>query len=51
MEQVEGYRELYQFEVLIDNNDKKTLFSQLRPLCQAEKLRYWLLPISESGHF
>ena len=50
-EQVEGYREFYQFEVLIKDNDKEGLFTQLAPICQAAKLRYWLLPISESGHF
>ncbi|MBL4822087.1 MAG: DUF3240 family protein [Colwellia sp.] len=50
-EQVEGYREFYQFEVLIKDNDKETLFAELMPICHAAKLRYWLLPISESGHF
>lgn len=50
-EQVEGYREFYQFEVLVNNNDKDNLFTQLTPICQAAKLRYWLLPVSESGHF
>jgi len=50
-EQVEGYREFYQFEILISNEDKAMLFALLTPICQAEKLRYWLMPISESGHF
>jgi len=50
-EQVEGYRELFQFEVLIKNSDKEALFNQLTPICQAAKLRYWLLPVSEGGHF
>ncbi|MBL4765781.1 MAG: DUF3240 family protein [Colwellia sp.] len=50
-EQVEGYREFYQFEVLIKDDDKEAMFNQLTPICQAAKLRYWLLPISKSGHF
>ena len=50
-EQVEGYREFFQFEILVDSNDKGILLAQLKPVCQAAKLRYWFLPISESGHF
>ena len=50
-EQVEGYREFFQFEVLIKSSDKEILFTQLTPICQAAKLRYWLLPVNESGHF
>ncbi len=50
-EQVEGYRELFQFEVLINLEDKQALIEYLLPVCQPAKLRYWFLPICESGHF
>jgi len=50
-EQVEGYRELVQFEVLINLENKQALIEHLLPICQPAKLRYWFLPISESGHF
>lgn len=50
-EQVEGYRELFQFEVLICITHKNNLIERLTPICQAAKLRYWFIPVSESGHF
>jgi len=50
-EQVEGYRAFYQFEVLITSNELNTLKSSLLPVCQPAKLRYWLTPVIESGHF
>ena len=50
-EQVEGYREFYQFEVLISANEVGMLKECLSPICKAAKLRYWLTPVIESGHF
>ena len=50
-EQVEGYRAFYQFEVLIDSNEVSMLKACLNPVCQPAKLRYWLTPVIESGHF
>lgn len=50
-EQVEGYRALYQFEILIASNDICKLKESLNPICQPENLRYWLTPVIESGHF
>lgn len=50
-EQVEGYRELYQFEVLINQAEQEALMSVLRPICQSMHLRYWLIPVIENGHF
>jgi len=50
-EQVEGYRSLYQFEILIASCDICKLKDNLNPVCQPAKLRYWLTPILESGHF
>jgi len=51
IEQVEGYRELFQFEVLINCADQEKVMSALRPICQSAHLRYWLIPIIENGHF
>lgn len=50
-EQVEGYRAFYQFEVLIKSNEVCKLKECLNPICQPVKLRYWLTPVIESGHF
>ena len=50
-EQVEGYRELFQFEVLINSVDQAALMSGLRPVCQSAHLRFWITPIIEEGHF
>jgi hypothetical protein len=50
-EQVEGYRELYQFEVLIASDEVNNLKNRLNPICQPAKLRYWLTPVIENGHF
>ncbi|PCI58391.1 MAG: hypothetical protein COB45_00525 [Gammaproteobacteria bacterium] len=50
-EQVEGYRTFYQFEVLIASNELNMLKECLNPVCQPAKLRYWLTPVIESGHF
>jgi len=50
-EQVEGYRAFYQFEVLITSNELTTLKNFLQPVCQPAKLRYWVTPVIENGHF
>ena len=50
-EQVEGYREFYQFEVLTASNEVNNLKNSLNPICQPAKLRYWLTPVIENGHF
>ncbi len=50
-EQVEGYRAFYQFEVLISVGEVKRLKEHLKPICTAAKLRYWLTPVIETGHF
>lgn len=50
-EQVEGYRTFYQFEVLISSNEVSNLKACLTPICQPAKLKYWLTPVIENGHF
>lgn len=50
-EQVEGYRELFQFEVLINIIEKEAFLLALKPICQPAKLRYWFVAIIENGHF
>lgn len=50
-EQVEGYRAFYQFEVLIPSSEVSILKECLSPVCQPAKLRYWITPVIESGHF
>lgn len=50
-EQVEGYRVYFQLEVLIYIKDVEKLKARLVPVCQNAKLRYWLTPVLDSGHF
>jgi hypothetical protein len=50
-EQVEGYRVFYQFEVLIFFKDTAKLKAILNPICQPAKLKYWITPVLQSGHF
>ena len=50
-EQVEGYRALYQFEVLIASNEISKLKTCLNPICQPARFKYWLTPVIENGHF
>ena len=50
-EQVEGYRVYFQLEVLIHLKDIEKLKARLVPVCHSAKLRYWLMPVLDSGHF
>jgi len=50
-EQVEGYRELYRFEVIHNKKQQQMLLSALGPVCDAPRIRYWITPILEQGHF
>lgn len=50
-EQVEGYRSYFQFEILIALSDINKLKDCLKPVCQSAKLKYWLTPVLDSGHF
>ncbi|MBA6342965.1 DUF3240 family protein [Colwellia sp. MB02u-10] len=50
-EQVEGYRSFYQFEVLLFFKDLEKLKAILKPICQPAKLKYWITPVLQSGHF
>ena len=50
-EQVEGYRAIYQIEVLIFLKDIEQLKASLNPICQPAKLKYWITPVIQSDHF
>lgn len=50
-EQVEGYRAFYQFEILTTLSEVNQLKVNLKPVCEPAKLRYWLTPVIDSGHF
>lgn len=51
VEQVQGYRELSQFEILTNDESTEPLLQKLKPICSALKIRYWFIPVIESGHF
>ena len=50
-EQVEGYRELFRFEVIHSRNQQQQLLSSLSSVCDVSSIRYWITPILEQGHF
>jgi len=50
-EQVEGYRELFRFEIMHARDQQQRLLSSLSPVCDAPRIRYWITPILEQGHF
>lgn len=49
-EQVEGYRELFKFEVMHPRERQMNLLDALRPVCAAGHSRYWIVPVREKGH-
>jgi len=50
-EQVEGYRELYRFEIIHTESQQKLLLDSLSTVCAGPRLRYWIVPVIEQGHF
>lgn len=49
-EQVEGYRQLFQFEVMHKPEQEADLLAALRAVCASAKVRYWILPLLKQGH-
>lgn len=49
LEQVEGYRDFYRFELQHEEQDRQQLLDQIAANCPAGKIRYWCLPILEIG--
>lgn len=49
-EQVRGYKKMLQFEVLIEINQLEKFKSDLSKIFNAVKVRYWVKPVSDSGH-
>lgn len=49
-EQVQGYRDLTRFDVLVKVQDVEKLKLHLSGLSPRSKLRYWQTYINESGH-
>ena len=49
-EQVEGFREMFQFEVLHMAPQEQNLLDQLRQVCTAVQVRYWIAPLRSAGH-
>lgn len=49
-EQVEGYRQLFKFEVMHSSAQQSSLLAALRPVCSSANIRYWVVPVLEQGH-
>lgn len=50
-EQVEGFRLFSQFEILLPEQFLNDIKLVLNPICQPARLKYWITPVLESGHF
>lgn len=51
LEQVEGYRNLFRFEILHTCQQQPQLLKSLDHVCGSAGLRYWITPIIQQGHF
>lgn len=49
-EQVEGYRQLFKFEVMHGPGQQAQLLGKLRPVCASANIRYWIVPVLAQGH-
>lgn len=49
-EQVRGYKDMVQFEVLVSEAKFNGLKQSLANVLSTVKVRYWLMPIIETGH-
>jgi hypothetical protein len=49
-EQVEGYREVFKFEILHGREQQQPLLEALRRASASGHLRYWVIPLREQGH-
>ncbi|MAF76431.1 MAG: hypothetical protein CMF17_11385 [Idiomarinaceae bacterium] len=50
-EQVQGYRELIQFQILLNDDNKDAVMTTILPLCRSASLRFWTTPVVDEGHF
>jgi hypothetical protein len=48
-EQVEGYKDVFRFEVVHSQAQTQTLLDELSTIFTQKNIRYWLTPISASG--
>lgn len=48
-EQVEGYRDFYRFEILHQATNSEQLCHLLSTTNKEKKIRYWILPLIETG--
>ena len=49
-EQVEGFREFFEFEVMHVANEKSALLECLHEVCASAGVRYWIVPVISQGH-
>ena len=49
-EQVAGYRDYSRFEVLLEASQQEQVLDTLRRASGNERLRYWIMPVPETGH-
>lgn len=48
-EQVEGYRDFYRFEIIHHESDSTLLKDLLSTSGASNNIRYWIMPLMESG--
>ncbi len=50
-EQVKGYRKLFRFEVIHEEQELESIIEALSKASATEAVRYWVVPVSGQGHF
>jgi hypothetical protein len=48
-EQVEGYRDFYRFEILHKVSESSLLLETLSKISANKNIRYWIMPLFDSG--
>lgn len=49
-EQVQGYRQLVQFDIVLKETEVSELLARLAGILQPGSMRYWVVPVTANGH-
>ncbi|GGO63483.1 DUF3240 family protein [Bowmanella pacifica] len=48
-EQVQGYKQLVQFDIMLQESGLSSVFEQLTGVLQPGSMRYWVVPVRATG--
>lgn len=49
-EQVQGYKQLVQFDIMLQESGLSSVLEQLTGILQPGSMRYWVVPVRGAGH-